>query len=86
MEIEHDDLMASTQTVQFILAKYLNITCLLTDLLIYKNLRENRRNLRRKNKQSNKQTNKQSYICKVSDTNLLPRCRRPETSFDILVT
>lgn len=34
MEIEHDDLMATTQTVQFILAKYLNITCLLTDLLI----------------------------------------------------
>ena len=62
MEIEHDDLMASTQTVQFILAKYLNITCLLTDLLIYKNLRENRRNLRRKNKQSNKQTNKQTIL------------------------
>lgn len=38
MEIEHDDLMATTQTVQFILAKYLNITCLLTDLLIKKKI------------------------------------------------
>lgn len=56
MEIEHDDLMATTQTVQFILAKYLNITCLLTDLLIKKKSRGKQKKLE-KEKQANKQTN-----------------------------
>lgn len=61
MEIEHDDLIATTQTVQFILAKYLNITCLLTDLLIKKKPKGKQKKLE-KEKQANKQTNEQTNL------------------------